>query len=230
MKAKISEIFYSFQGEGKFLGVPQIFIRFYGCNMKCSWCDTPQRAVDKRKKLYKEYTKSDLIRAILRNKRSLHSISLTGGEPLVQKDFLKIVLPALKKKRYQIYLETNGTLPKAFNEVVDFVDIIAMDIKLPSSTGQVICWNDQKKFLKIASKKNVFLKMIISKKTKTKDLTTASKLASEVNRDIVCILQPNTQELKTGAIERCFEAQKICSKFLRDVRIIPQVHKLIGVR
>ncbi|MDD5613833.1 MAG: 7-carboxy-7-deazaguanine synthase QueE, partial [Candidatus Omnitrophica bacterium] len=78
LKAKISEIFYSVQGEGIYVGYPQIFIRFWGCNLKnCRYCDT-------QSKYFKEYGIQDLKIEIELIKKDCHSLSITGGEPLLQ--------------------------------------------------------------------------------------------------------------------------------------------------
>ncbi|HRS39347.1 MAG TPA: S8 family serine peptidase, partial [Bacteroidia bacterium] len=76
-----------------------------------------------------------------------HSVSLTGGEPLVQAEFLASFLPLMRQDRRKIYLETNGTLWREFSLVRDDVDIVAMDIKLPSSGGQKPCWLKVVEFL-----------------------------------------------------------------------------------
>jgi len=79
----------------------------------------------------------------------------------MQKDFLKAVLKLTKESGYKNYLETNGTLAYELQDVVDYVDIIAMDIKLPSSTQMSKLWNLHRRFLKVAKKKETFLKTII---------------------------------------------------------------------
>ena len=230
MKSKIFEIFRSVQGEGKYLGIPQVFVRFYGCNIKCCWCDTQASLGQEEKDKFKEYSSQSLIEAVLKEVKSIHSVSLTGGEPLLQKDFLKDFLPLLKQKGLLSYLETNGILFSSLKEIIDYVDFISMDFKLPSSTGQKEYWKEHETFLNIALKKDVFIKCVISCRTTPEDILLAAKLASKVNRDIVFILQPNTLEIQSGAIGQCQKFQEICSKYLTDVRIIPQVHKIIGVR
>ena len=84
MKAKIADIFRSIQGEGIYQGVDQIFVRFFGCNLECGYCDTELLS-------YTEKTVDQTIREIL-NLGECHSVSLTGGEPLIQSCFLSGVL------------------------------------------------------------------------------------------------------------------------------------------
>ena len=129
MKAKINEIFSSIQGEGPVVGYKQLFIRFCYCNLNCQYCDTEFTTG-------KEYTPNELFEKI-RNEYDLstfHSISLTGGEPLLSIDFLKEFLPLIKPY-CKIYLETNATSDKKLEQIKDYIDIISADIKLKSSTG-----------------------------------------------------------------------------------------------
>lgn len=148
--AQLSEVFSSLQGEGLYVGERQIFIRFAGCNLSCVYCDTPQALVitptfkfEPTPGSHKHETKNnpvsveqltELVSSLDKPAGVIHSVSLTGGEPLLQVDFLKAFLPELKKKvKLPIYLETNGVLPDHLNEVIDLIDITAMDMKLPSA-------------------------------------------------------------------------------------------------
>ncbi|MFA6378660.1 MAG: 7-carboxy-7-deazaguanine synthase QueE [Candidatus Omnitrophota bacterium] len=228
MKAKISEIFKSIQGEGIYLGVLQVFVRFFGCSLACKMCDTPQG-----KDLsygFKEYTADDLLDQIRTLAKGIHSVSLSGGEPLEQKEFLLAFLPLLKAEGLRTYLETNGVLPEHLKDIVAFVDIIAMDMKLPSATGQRAFWSEHERFLNIARQRDVFVKTVITLSTDLKDVACAAKLASKVNRGIVFILQPNYFELSEALLEVCQKAQAVAMEHVNDVRIIPQMHKHLGIR
>ena len=95
MEAKIKEIFPSIQGEGLVIGCKQLFIRFCGCNLKCKYCDT-----DFKSEGGISYLPENLVNRIVSNYdlATFHSISLTGGEPLLHAEFLKEFLILLKKK------------------------------------------------------------------------------------------------------------------------------------
>ena len=99
---KINEIFYSLQGEGIQTGVPTIFIRFTGCNLRCKWCDT-KYAYDEGEDLS--------IDQIIEKIKSYPStqICVTGGEPLLQ-DELSTLIQRLIELKYDINLETNGSI------------------------------------------------------------------------------------------------------------------------
>ena len=124
---KIKEIFSSIQGEGRYIGYKQLFIRFAGCNLGCKYCDTDYSLNEN----YREYTVQELVNEAAKY-TDIHSVSLTGGEPLMSVEFLKEFLPKVEKK---IYLETNATLFNELKEIKRYVDIISADIKLKSATG-----------------------------------------------------------------------------------------------
>lgn len=227
--AKILEIFRSIQGEGKYVGIPQVFVRFFECNMHCVWCDTPASIGDTKRE-YKEINAQNLLAQIDELYEGAHSVSITGGEPLVQEDFLKGFCPALKASGKKIYLDTNGTLPGALKHIIKDVDIIAMDIKLPSSTQQKAYWYEHKEFLQIARRKDLFIKMVISSNTHEEEVLKAAKLIAGVDPKILLILQPNYLDMKKQIIDQCVGYQKLCAKILKDVRILPQMHKFMKLR
>lgn len=100
MLYSINEIFYSIQGEGRNTGMPAWFIRFAGCNLDCSWCDT-----DYSEKM--KYQPKDIWEEI--NENSCKNVVLTGGEPSLQD--LRPLLRELKARDYYVAIETNGTKP-----------------------------------------------------------------------------------------------------------------------
>jgi len=229
MNAKISEIFSSIQGEGKYAGIYQVFIRFWGCNMHCVWCDTPSSVGDGRR-AYTEYSVEDLLDRVDALWGHCHSVSITGGEPLLQAGFLKSFCRALHRENKKIYLDTNGTLPQALAAVIKDVDIIAMDIKLPSSTRQKAYWSRHKEFLQIARRREVFVKAVVALNTRRDQVLKAARLVYAIDPEMTFVLQPNYLDRGKGIIEACVGHQKLCAKILKDVRILPQVHKLMKWR
>ncbi len=115
-KYRINEIFYSLQGEGHHTGKACIFIRFSGCNLHCSFCDTDHRHG-------MELSKRQIYEELKKYKTDV--IVLTGGEPALQVDipFLKF----FRKKGYFLHIETNGTI--ALNESKEYLDWITVSPK-----------------------------------------------------------------------------------------------------
>lgn len=223
MKARIVEVFESIQGEGIYLGEKQLFVRFFGCNLRCRFCDTQPH-------YFTEYEPQELFEEIMLYPDDFHSISFTGGEPLLQKDFLKEILTLTHNEGYRNYLETNGTLPQELAGVIDYVDIVAMDLKLPSSTGMGYLWGLHRRFLKISNQKECFLKAIICRATQEEDLREMLGLIKETNRDTILVLQPNSYEDYNQLEPKLENFRDICIQENMTTCIIPQMHKVIGVR
>lgn len=221
-KAKIVEIFSSIQGEGLYVGEVQTFVRFYGCNIDCGFCD------ESVKNKFREYSSRELISAIVRKGNKV--VSFTGGEPLLYAGFLKEVLAHLKKKGFIAYLETNGILKNKLLEIIDFLDIISMDIKLPSSTGLEAYWEDHAGFLKEAVKKKVFVKSVITDKTSISDIKKAVAVIKGVDKDIFFILQPVMINNRMRKIKSAYRFLDMANSELNNVRLIPQVHKILGLK
>ncbi|MDI6731650.1 MAG: 7-carboxy-7-deazaguanine synthase QueE [Candidatus Margulisbacteria bacterium] len=247
--AQLCEVFNSIQGEGLYVGERQTFIRFAGCNLSCQYCDSPaalnitkEYGVEKipGTRQFAKYPNPaginqliELVNLFEAPKLISHSISLTGGEPLLQVDFLKNFIPALKEKvSLPIYLETNGVLPDHLSEIIDLIDIIAFGLKLPSATGLSPYWKKHRKALEIAYMKEVFVKVVFSRETKAKEIDEAVSLIIEVDNNIPLVLQPVTP---SGSIKHRPNPDQIMAFYtlakrkIKTVRVIPQVHKLMGV-
>jgi 7-carboxy-7-deazaguanine synthase len=118
----VNEIFYSIQGEGTRAGLPCIFIRFTGCNLRCSWCDTTYAYNEGSR-----CTTEEIINAVAKYNCKL--IELTGGEPLLQKDLFTLT-DKLLDLNYEVLIETGGsiTIDQNHDEAVTI-----LDVKCPSS-------------------------------------------------------------------------------------------------
>lgn len=216
-KTKIREIFASIQGEGPYIGYKQLFVRFCGCNLHCGYCDTEFDV-----KNAKEYTVEELLNIVDEN-LDCHSVSLTGGEPLLNVEFLKEFLP---NSALQIYLETNGTLYKNLEEIIDWVDYVSADIKLPSCTGLKPLWEEHDKFFEIASRKKLFAKIVFDYNLTDEELEKACELCCKYNIEL--ILQPK-MDGNIPSVSSDF-MQATLNKAFGKVRLIPQVHKFINVQ
>ncbi|MBN2693948.1 radical SAM protein [bacterium] len=122
MRFQVNEIFYSIQGESTYIGIPTIFIRFTGCSLRCSYCDT-QYAFFEGESL----TIDEIIEKIASFKTDY--ICLTGGEPLEQKDIISLIKKLLELNKV-ISIETSGAV--SIKNIPSKAKIV-MDIKTPSS-------------------------------------------------------------------------------------------------
>ena len=120
----ISEIFYSIQGEGSLAGVPSVFIRTSGCNLRCAWCDTPYAS------WHPEGTDTSIEQIIAEvETHPTRFVVVTGGEPMIAKG-MRELLSALREHGKHITIETAGTVPP--NGIA--CDLASISPKLANST------------------------------------------------------------------------------------------------
>ena len=217
---RIKEIFESIQGEGRYVGYKQIFLRLCGCNLNCSYCDTDFGVND-----LKDYPIEELI-DICNTSLDCHSVSLTGGEPLLHTEFIKELGG---KCKLPLYLETNGTMTNALSEVIDCLTYIAADIKLPSATGLSPLWEEHDEFFKIASQKELFAKAVFNEKITDFEIHKITHLCKKYDTEL--ILQPMMRG-KTPIVSSDLMQEVLdkCLKVHYRTRLIPQVHKFIDVQ
>ncbi len=135
-KIGISEIFLSIQGEGLYTGEPTIFVRFQGCDLGCTWCDSKYTWKPEKKLDSEGWTSKDIIEELLTYDKVSNSgcdwVCITGGEPLQQLDgFCDLVLKICGT--YKIEVETSGLVPLPIPPIFELVDSWVVDLKLPSS-------------------------------------------------------------------------------------------------
>jgi len=172
------------------------------------------------------------------------SISITGGEPLLHTPFLVDFLPQLRKSTgLPVYLETGGHRPSQLATILTYLDSVGMDIKLPNTSGEN-CWQAHGEFLKLCYQGGVevFVKIAIASITKTDELLQAASLVALVSPEIPVFLQPITPltlveidrwqapppALLPPSPEQVLEWQALMKRQLKQVRVLPQTHKMLG--
>lgn len=242
MTDSIIEIFSSIQGEGKYVGYRQVFVRFEGCNLSCAYCDTAHapgthpfcriealdgegEAISVRNPLSAEACAEHVERLL---RAAPHqAVSFTGGEPLLHTDYIAAVAARVSAP---VLLETNGTLPEALEKILPVVDIVSMDIKLPSAAGRSFR-DEHRAFLSAAKRKDVYVKIVVTAETPEQELLEAFRLIAEAGEDIPLILQPVTPRggcTPPGPSE-LLRLHGRASAYLKDVRWIPQTHTAMGI-
>jgi 7-carboxy-7-deazaguanine synthase len=122
---RIAEIFYSIQGEGRLVGVPSVFIRTSGCNLRCAWCDTPYTSWEPEG----EERNVDEILAEAKRHSVQHAV-VTGGEPLLAHEIEELT-HRLKREGFHVTIETAATIFKPVE-----CDLMSMSPKLSNSTPE----------------------------------------------------------------------------------------------
>jgi len=249
----ISEIYSAIQGEGPLVGVKQIFVRLSACDLRCQWCDTPDSLIKtkycsvedkagsrKFENIQNPVTSAQINSFISKLSPNLHhSISFTGGEPLLQSEALFFALPEIKEEfRLPLYLETGGHRPDKLKEVISFFDYVSMDFKSPSSSKTKSLWDKHSKFLSIClgsdSLKSVWVKIVVTSMTLLDELIFSVNLVKSIaaGKLVEIFIQPVSRInfLEPPTPEKMLQIQSTLLEIYPYIRVVPQVHKLIGQR
>jgi len=199
---EICEIFHSLQGEGIDIGLPTIFVRTAGCNLRCEWCDT-KYAWKGGEEIDIENIKDKL------DEIECYRVCITGGEPLLQEDILELI--DLLLPSYEISIETNGSLD--ISEVVEKDLKVSMDYKTPSSSMEDEMREDNLDLLREKDQ----LKFVISNR---KDYEFSADILEDFDNRCEVIFQT----------EESNDIREVAEAVLEDgleVRVLPQLHKII---
>jgi organic radical activating enzyme len=242
----VSEIFVSFQGEGLHAGRRHLFVRFGGCPLRCRYCDTPESLVpgpacrilgpDGVQRRANPFTPAELdtvVASVASASPPIAALALTGGEPLLQTDFLEAWLP-MRRDATPVLLETAGILPVRLRRVLPWVACVSLDFKCPSNTGERARWDEHEACLGevLAAGRQVYVKMPIDETTAPEEVEQGARVMARVAPDAVLFLTPLTEPatsrltISAAALERL---HGIASRLHADVRVLPQLHKVLGI-
>ncbi len=239
MSAYISEIFNSIQGEGPYAGMRQVFVRFSGCQLHCTYCDTPQ-TLDTECRVERTTGRGDFysinnppgrdeLAGIIRDlwSPSTRHVSLTGGEPLIHADFIKTL-----DLEYPFYLETNAGLPQQARKLKDTIAIASCDIKLPehNSTDNYneLLKNELETISILNQTSHTFVKIVVLPETTKHSISLAVDGIASIDKNIPLILQPVTSD-RVPSAGLLLELMDFAGEKLKDVRAIPQTHRMMNL-
>jgi 7-carboxy-7-deazaguanine synthase len=213
---KIAELFYSIQGEGALVGVPSVFVRTSGCNLRCEWCDTPYTSWRPEGT---DWT-LDRIVAEVRSHPARHVV-VTGGEPMIAPEIVTLT-ERLREAGLHITIETAGTV---FHPVA--CDLMSISPKLANSTPADPQWSRQHERLRIQpdvlrslmERYEYQLKFVIADRT---DLEEVRDLIVQLNADRErVILMPEGTE-RDRLRERALWIADVCKR--EGFRFSPRLH------
>ncbi len=203
----INEIYPTIQGEGLLVGTPSLFIRIQGCNLRCPWCDQPSALS------FKEERKSlEELLNIISSYPHRHVV-ITGGEPFTEEN-LHLLVKELLKMGKSVQIETNGTLwQEGLEEVANLIHITC-------SPKAVASWYIRSEIRKHAKE----LKFVVDEELELKDLL---RFEDFLKRSCV-VLQPEGN--KERFVKKALELQDRLLSLGYEVRVIPQLHKFLGLK
>jgi organic radical activating enzyme len=254
--ANLVEVFSSIQGEGPEVGTRTLFVRFGGCDLRCSWCDSPgtwKPAARLRietapgsgeyRELPNPVALADVEAAAVALDLAGHRwVSLTGGEPLLQPAAVAGLAERLGGAGPGLFLETHGLHADALAQVVDRIDLVSMDWKLASDvrradeskTGERRPFHaEHERFLEVArAAPRVVVKLVITPSSRDDEIDEVLARVERVHPQACLVLQPVTptaQVRERPAADRMQELERRAARILAEVRVIPQTHPLVGV-
>ena len=219
MPLKVSEIFYTVQGEGTLAGVPSVFVRLSGCNLRCVWCDTPYASWSPEGA---DMALGTILAAVRRHMAG--HVVVTGGEPMIQDDIV-LLTQRLKEHGQHITIETAGTVYKPVA-----CDLMSISPKLANSTptrregGRWAAQHDRLRYQPDVLKQLIAeypyqLKFVL---TKPEDLVEIKALLKEIGaaRDRVVLMAEGTEP---GVLyERALWLVEMCK--YEGYRFSPRIH------
>ncbi len=165
----------------------------------------------------------------------LHAVALTGGEPLAQVEALVAWLPARARARtLPVLLETAGIFPPRLARVLPWVTIASLDIKCPSNTGERARWEEHAACVRAAVRAGceVYVKLPVDETTAAEEVEQGARLVADIDPQVPLFLTPLSEvrtpvlTITSATLERL---QARASAVHRDVRVLPQLHKVLGI-
>ena len=167
----INEIYRSVQGESSWAGLPCVFVRLTACNLRCVWCDSTHTFYEgKRMSLDEVLDRVEELGDPL--------VEITGGEPLLQPESVRTLARFAHESGGRTWLETHGGRINELAEVIGDIDVVSMDMKLPSSSGDWIPLDIHRLFLEVAVRADVFVKIVITPETADAEVLSAAALVA----------------------------------------------------
>jgi 7-carboxy-7-deazaguanine synthase len=246
--APVLEVFASVQGEGRYVGEPQVFLRLAGCPLRCRWCDTPASwTLDAHRD---EEGWSTPFQATTRISEAegehRRTVSVTGGEPLMWPEFVRELRTFLGPRR--IHLETAGAHPEALASVLDAVDHVSLDLKLPADLGAPVSLgllgreadpvtstnvaDAQANCLKLVRGRDACGKLIVSGDREPEDYLPILEDVASIAPELLLYLQPVTPVAGVPAPDHrlLFRLVELALERSLEVRVVPQIHRLLRIR
>ena len=235
MKTRIFEIFTSIEGEGILYGTKTLFVRLAGCPYSCFYCDTVDALPLDSGKEYSITEACDLIDKNLQD--NTYKVNFTGGEPLIQHEAVNELAKHVKSRGLPTYLESACFDSKKFLYVLPSIDFVKIEFKTIDSE-----FIDEKHYTDLIrntleclqaatdAKKTTYIKIVVSSKTQSSSFKELlDQIFKIVSKESISgfIIQP-TNSFSEPSLEKLLMFYDNVYPYYNDVRIVPQLHKIIS--
>ncbi|HET8720127.1 MAG TPA: 7-carboxy-7-deazaguanine synthase QueE [Candidatus Nitrosotenuis sp.] len=235
MKVRIFEIFTSIEGEGVLYGTKTLFVRLAGCPFTCFYCDTKESLPLDSGKEYELDEARNLIDKHLEDKT--YKVNFTGGDPLIQYEAVKELAKHVQSKGIPTYLESSCFDSKKFAHVLENTNFVKIEFKTPES--EFVEESNYSRLLEnaleclglaIDAKKPTYIKIVVSARTQTRPFLELVEEIFKVAKpeDLKGFIIQPTYGIAEPNLQQLFSFYDIVYPYYGEVRVIPQLHKLIG--
>lgn len=237
-RIQLSEIFTSIEGEGILFGTKTMFVRMAGCHLKCVWCDTAYALpMDSGNDYSVDYAKKQISKYLQPN---TYKVNFTGGEPLLQYEaVIELAKFVKEEKGLRTYIESACFDSSRFEKILPYIDICKVELKMSDSKAvdpkhyhnllrnEIECLE-----IAIRNHKITYIKVVITNSTNLKEFKHLMKNIFKVinTADIAGFIIQPCYGVDEPTMERLFEFYDLVYPSYREVRIIPQLHKVLGAR
>ena len=255
------EVFASIQGEGLYVGEPQVLLRLAGCPLRCAWCDTPAswtvrpgaharvHAADGRRREPATATPFQALCMVAgAEPGEPRTISVTGGEPLLWPEFVRGLASVAGARR--LHLETAGGHPAALERVLGVVDHVSLDLKLPADLAAPVPlpeelgavrepapanaadWRRARRAcLRLVRGRDACCKLVVTGEHELADYRPLLEDHAELAADVPLFVQPVTAlgGVRAAPPALLSEVAEEARELGLVVRVVPQVHRLLGI-
>jgi 7-carboxy-7-deazaguanine synthase len=237
-RVRVSEIFTSIEGEGIFVGKKTLFIRLSGCHLKCRWCDTRYALpLDSGIDYYVEEIKDQIVKEL---QPFTYKVNFTGGEPLLQTEAVIQLADFIKRHtNLKTYIESSCFDSELFSEILPYMDICKIEFKTEDSKvvedehyNNLLLNEFRCLELAVQYNKTTYIKIVVTNSTK---LDSFKNLVYNIPKKIRTsdimgfIIQPS-DSIDQPTFSKLLDTYDIVQPIFPEVRIIPQLHKVIGAR